>query len=299
MGSCQSRATNPIDAALLQALIQAKKDRHLKGLTFNELLLKFPKMAAGFRKVRKYFDMLDLNGDRVIDMREFTSQAHKLGLDMSLQDLTNVFDAADIDHSTKIDVFEFVLVFVVVHLLSPERAAALPPEIRTTLEIVEDAFCCFDASADGYLEKEEVQTALCTTNTPGRTTKALSDKLFAQLDFDGSGGISFKEFLIGLEKMVMEEFDDEDGEEDEEAAAARRDEEARLLAATRMKRQQQQARQQQQQSRSSSGSGGHGQKHSSSGGGHARASQQESFVPDITNQGTVTCHCCQLRLRKQ
>jgi hypothetical protein len=31
-------------------------------------------MAAGFRKVRKYFDMLDLNGDRVIDMREFTSQ---------------------------------------------------------------------------------------------------------------------------------------------------------------------------------------------------------------------------------
>jgi hypothetical protein len=29
-------------------------------------------------------------------------QAHKLGLDMSLQDLTNVFDAADIDHSTKI-----------------------------------------------------------------------------------------------------------------------------------------------------------------------------------------------------
>jgi hypothetical protein len=29
-------------------------------------------------------------------------QAHRLGLDMSLQDLTNVFDAADIDHSTKI-----------------------------------------------------------------------------------------------------------------------------------------------------------------------------------------------------
>jgi Ca2+-binding EF-hand superfamily protein len=36
---------------------------------------------------------------------------------------------------------------------------------------VEDAFCCFDASADGYLEKEEVQNALCTTNTPGRCAK--------------------------------------------------------------------------------------------------------------------------------
>lgn len=39
---------------------------------------------------------------------------------------------------------------------------------RTALEIIEDAFCCFDASADGYLEREEVMTALCTTSTPGR-----------------------------------------------------------------------------------------------------------------------------------
>lgn len=53
----------------------------------------------------------------------------------------------------------------------------------------------------------------CCRSQSCRTTKALSDKLFAQLDFDGSGGISFKEFLIGLEKMVMEEFEDADGEE--------------------------------------------------------------------------------------
>lgn len=64
--------------------------------------------------------------------------------------------------------------------------------------------------ADGSLERDEVATALCSTSTPGRTTKALSDKLFEQLDFDGSGGISFKEFLIGLERMVMEEYEDDD-----------------------------------------------------------------------------------------
>eukprot|EP00879_Flechtneria_rotunda_P024744 GHRR01026250.1.p1 GENE.GHRR01026250.1~~GHRR01026250.1.p1 ORF type:complete len:270 (+),score=96.77 GHRR01026250.1:245-1054(+) len=230
MGCSASRASNPIDAALIAALIEARKNRQSHGLTFNELLLKFPKMAAGFKKVRKYFNMLDLNGDHVIDMREFTTQAHKIGLDMKPEDLKNVFDAADIDHSMEIDVFEFVLVFVVIHLLSPERAVALPEEIQTTLEIVEDAFCCFDASADGYLEKEEVQNALCTATTPGRATKALSDKLFAQLDFDGSGGISFKEFLIGLEKMVMEEYEDPD-EEDPEQAAARLEEERQLVAA--------------------------------------------------------------------
>eukprot|EP00878_Enallax_costatus_P005457 GHUV01005728.1.p1 GENE.GHUV01005728.1~~GHUV01005728.1.p1 ORF type:complete len:268 (+),score=96.45 GHUV01005728.1:326-1129(+) len=243
MGCSASRGANPIDAAMLQALIEAKKKRNLHHLTFNELLLKFPKMATGFKKVRKYFDMLDLNGDRLIDMGEFTSQAHKLGLDMDLEDLQNVFDAADIDHSTKIDVFEFVLVFVVIHLLSPQRAAALPAEIRTTLEIVKDAFCCFDVSGDGYLEKDEVMNALGTHNTPGRTTKALSDKLFAQLDFDGSGGISFKEFLIGLEKMVMEEYDDPEGEEeDENTIKARRAEEGLLLEQARRARQQAQGK---------------------------------------------------------
>lgn len=37
----------------------------------------------------------------------------------------------------QIDVFEFMLVFVVIQLLSPERAAQLPQEIQKTLEIVE------------------------------------------------------------------------------------------------------------------------------------------------------------------
>lgn len=66
-----------------------------------------------------------------------TTKAPRVGLDMHVEDLRNVFDAADIDKSTKIDVFEFMLVFVVVQLLSPEQAQHLPPEIQKTLEIVE------------------------------------------------------------------------------------------------------------------------------------------------------------------
>jgi len=59
-------------------------------------------MSAGFIKVRRCFQQLDSNGDRLIDMGEFVSQAYKVGLDMEADDLKNVFDAADIDHSTKI-----------------------------------------------------------------------------------------------------------------------------------------------------------------------------------------------------
>jgi hypothetical protein len=58
------------------------------------------------------------------------------------------------------DVHEFVLLIMMVHLLRPDQAATMPPELLTTLRVVEDAFCCFDTSADGYLEAAEVSAAL-------------------------------------------------------------------------------------------------------------------------------------------
>ena len=53
-------------------------------------------------------------------------------------------------------------------LLKNPSTSWLLPVHRTTLEITEEAFCCFDASEDGYLEREEVEKALTTTSTPGR-----------------------------------------------------------------------------------------------------------------------------------
>ena len=55
--------------------------------------------------------------------------------------------------------------------------------------------------------------ALCRSNTPGRATARLGERLFASLDLDGNAQLSFKEFLVGLERMVMEEYDEEDEED--------------------------------------------------------------------------------------
>jgi len=73
MGCTASRHGNPIDAALIQALHAAKKRRGKKEFTFNELLLKFSSMAGGFKKAREYFNSMDLNGDKLIDIDEFTT----------------------------------------------------------------------------------------------------------------------------------------------------------------------------------------------------------------------------------
>jgi hypothetical protein len=71
MGCTASHHANPIDAALIQALHAAKKRRGKKEFTFNELLLKFSSMAGGFKRAREYFDRMDLNGDKLIDLEEF------------------------------------------------------------------------------------------------------------------------------------------------------------------------------------------------------------------------------------
>ena len=71
MGCAPSQHVNPIDSALVQALHAAKKRRGKKDFTFNELLLKFSSMAGGFKKAREYFDRMDLNGDKLIDLDEF------------------------------------------------------------------------------------------------------------------------------------------------------------------------------------------------------------------------------------
>jgi hypothetical protein len=44
MGCAASIGANPIDAALMQALIETRKKRNVPDLTFTELLLKFPKV---------------------------------------------------------------------------------------------------------------------------------------------------------------------------------------------------------------------------------------------------------------
>lgn len=77
MGCAPSRHVNPIDAALMQALHAAKKRRGKKDFTFNELLLKFSSMASGFKEARKYFDAMDLNGDKLIDLHEFTTMVRR------------------------------------------------------------------------------------------------------------------------------------------------------------------------------------------------------------------------------
>ena len=71
----------------------------------------------------------------------------------------------------------------------------------------------FDSSCDGTLEKNEIMAALNNKTSksdhakPSKNAKGkgAGDALFQVLDLDGSGEISFKEFLLGMRKIVLDE----------------------------------------------------------------------------------------------
>ncbi len=140
-----------------------------------------------------------------MDAREFRQHCRLFGLEPNDPLIAEIYDAADMDGSTAIDRMELVLVFIIIHLLHPEKSAQMDKEIRKALEIVEHAFNCFDVSHDGSLQQGEIYNSMMDGQQPKGNTKQVSDNLFAQLDWDGSGSISIREFLFGLERMVMEE----------------------------------------------------------------------------------------------
>lgn len=93
----------------------------------------------------------------------------------------------------------------------------LDPEIVKSFNIAEEAFLFFDASQDGFMDREEVMKALSDTGSPmkGKNTNwninNIFAKRFAELDWDNNGQISFKEFLYAVEGWVLDEGEDASG----------------------------------------------------------------------------------------
>lgn len=89
----------------------------------------------------------------------------------------------------------------IVHIGLPEQGKKIHPDIGKALSIMEHFFAYFDDSADGFIEKDELLKAFGVDRKGSevRFNSSAAESLFAKLDFDHSGKVSFKEFLVGIE----------------------------------------------------------------------------------------------------
>ena len=115
------------------------------------------------------------------------------------------FEQADIDHSSGIDLDEFVLLNSFLFFLGDDAKAEaegaptpddpVEVEIRFAFVAAASAFCCFDLNDDGVVERDEITTALGGPRGGGGAF--ITPERMEELDWDKNGTVSFKEFLLG------------------------------------------------------------------------------------------------------
>lgn len=213
-GGSKERPLNAIDSKLVKAVVDAKRRAgRTKVTSFDQIMLQMPILKKGFVKCREYFATMDTDHTGRIGYTQFREQCSKIGLDPNHPMLKEVFETADLDGSHTIEKPELSIIFTIMYLVDSSDNTYIHPNIVSALDLVEKAFIFFDCTADGFLERKEVFSALKEgRSSKGRSNNSAARTLFDSLDWDKSGNVSFKEFLLGLERMVMEGEDDEEKE---------------------------------------------------------------------------------------
>ncbi|KAI8368535.1 calmodulin [Blakeslea trispora] len=122
------------------------------------------------------FKLFDHNNDGAIDASELGSVMTSLGLDPTKEEVNDMINNFDIDHSGKIEYREFLDIMT---------------QFKDKDELV-DAFRVFDKNNDGYITLDELRSVM---KHLGQSANDLElDKMIEEADVDGDGRIDYKEF---------------------------------------------------------------------------------------------------------
>lgn len=228
----KQQASDYLDDKLAELLKKRAARSQVKASSFNKLLLRFGHLNRGFAKCKSVFHNLDSDGNDSIDLQELAVGCNKLGFDIDSDVVNKVFQASDLDGNKVIDFREFIVVLAVLYMISTEngdKITLLDQDIIKSFNIAQETFCFFDASGDGFMDRLEVTAVLLEGDKGGKQLEGVAmkgtiGKRFEELDWDNNGQISFKEFLYAVQGWVLDEDDYESSpsdDEKEEAMAAK------------------------------------------------------------------------------
>eukprot|EP00887_Chlorella_sp_A99_P002730 scaffold6.g2730.t1 len=219
----KSKRVKALDARLAEVIVakaRANKDEK-KHFKLAKLLLKFHELHQGFYKLRAEFERSGAVHGR-LGIEQLAAAVNRLGYSMDAATFTAVAEAEDADGVARVTCEEFIPL---------EQQEALDPDVVRTLEIAEQTFMCFDSSSvDGYVDAGELRSSMRETRidllrpSPGGTGQdpitPTATKRFEELDGDGDGRVSFREFLFRLETWVADAEGTQEEEEEEEGAGS-------------------------------------------------------------------------------
>ncbi|KAG0467986.1 hypothetical protein HPP92_017314 [Vanilla planifolia] len=209
-----------VPASKLEAkMVEAMRRRAVAGSTmksFNTIILKFPKIDESLRNCKAIFEQFDEDSNGSIDPEELKHCFHKLEVDFTEEEITDIFKACDIDENLGIMFNEFVVLLCLVFLLkepiNAQKTGLCLPDLEATFQILVDAFVFLDKNKDGYVSKSEMVEAINESTTGGRSSGRIAMRRFEEMDWDRNGMVTFKEFLFAFTRWLGIG----DGEEEDE-----------------------------------------------------------------------------------
>jgi Ca2+-binding EF-hand superfamily protein len=172
------------ETKIQQALMKKKKEhsKSQKPISFEKILLRFDKLRVVLGYVKAIFN--ELATDNKLDHNGLQMAMKRLDVNMSLEDILDLFDFIDVQESNDINMKEFLVALTIGMVLdaipalssqgdvNPNRpgAPALKrsisgllghnSEIKEMLNLIVSAYLIFDPDGKGYIEKSSVDVLL-------------------------------------------------------------------------------------------------------------------------------------------
>lgn len=226
LGKDESPKKGWIPETKLEAkMVEAMQRRAAKGSSmrsFNQLILKFPKIDESLRKCKTIFEQFDEDSNGAIDHEELKHCFHKLEIKSTEEEISDLFDACDINENLGMKFNEFIVLLCLVHLLEDPTSVHAKskmglPNLEATFETLVGAFVLLDKNKDGYVSKSEMVQAINETTSGERSSGRIAMKRFEEMDWDKNGMVTFKEFLFAFTRWIGIDDNDDDDAGDENA----------------------------------------------------------------------------------
>ncbi|KAL5728947.1 putative calcium-binding protein cml21 [Ranunculus cassubicifolius] len=226
LGKDESPKKGWIPETKLEAkMVEAMQRRGAEGSSmrsFNQLILKFPKIDESLRKCKSTFDKFDEDSNGAIDPEELKHCFNKLEINFTEEEISDLFEACDISENMGMKFNEFIVLLCLVYLLEDPTAHYARtkmglPDLEATFETLVGAFVFLDKNKDGYVSRGEMVQAINETVGGERSSGRIAMKRFEEMDWDKNGTVTFKEFLFAFTKWIgIDDNEDEENEDEDE-----------------------------------------------------------------------------------
>ncbi|CAH8632756.1 unnamed protein product [Schistosoma bovis] len=109
--------------------------------------------ASGIAGIGRQFRIIDDDGNKKLDFKEFSKGCKDFGVDLSKDEIKEIFDEIDADQSGFIDFDEFLM-------------SLRPPMSKCRLDVLNKAFLKMDKTKDGAITIEDLKGVYNVKNHP-------------------------------------------------------------------------------------------------------------------------------------